>query len=614
MRSWRSPGPAISTVSGTPPPTKPHRAARVSSPSSSGCHGQFTGWSRHIPDATSSPSRMAAPSAPRWRWRSTSIPKPPSPSRSRIARSPASTGSTAPAWVTAGASCELTSLPAELNYSTVWHRSQERLSVASRRSMVTVQRLIRPPAQMCGVIGEGKTGMTYLTRRSVLRSSVGLAAAGTLARPYIANAAATTAEVWWVQGFVPEEDVAFKKVVADYEKASGNKIELSIIPFAPGRQKIVAAMTSGIMPDMFTNNPAEITAIYAWDDKLVDVTDIVETQKEEYIESSLLNTYCYNNVTKKRSYYGVPYTSATLPNHVWRPLVEKAGYKMEDIPKTWDAYYDFFKEVQKKLKAQGLRNVYGLGLNVTTNGNDPNNVFNYFLIAYGGGDIVTKDGKLHLDDPKVREAAIKALTYPAMTYKEGFVPPGAINWNDADDNNAFHAKQIVMDLDGTISTEVAVLSQGKKDDYNDIVTMGLALSNDGKPVPAQAANAAALIPKGAKNVEVAKDFLKYFIQPKVNNEWLKTGLGRNIPCMPSIVKEDQWWSADPHRKAYAQQGLLGPTLPQFWAFNPAYAQLQNEHVWSVGWVDIMKEGMAPQAAAEKAIKRIEDIFAKYPIG
>ena len=99
---------------------------------------------------------------------------------------------------------------------------------------------------------------------------------------------------------------------------------------------------------------------------------------------------------------------------------------------------------------------------MTTNGNDPNNVFNYFLIAYGGQGIVTKDGKLHLDDPKVREAAIKALTYPATAYKEGFVPPGAVNWNDADDNNAFHAKQIVMDLDGTISTEVAVLSQGKR--------------------------------------------------------------------------------------------------------------------------------------------------------
>src|SRR5262249_58417859 len=101
---------------------------------------------------------------------------------------------------------------------------------------------------------------------------------------------------------------------------------------------------------------------------------------------------------------------------------------------------------------------------------------NYFLIAYGGQNIITKDGKLHLDDPKVREAALKALTYPTTAYKEGFVPPGAINWNDADDNNAFHAKQIVMDLDGSLSTEVAIIKNPQ--DYNDIVTMALALTNN----------------------------------------------------------------------------------------------------------------------------------------
>ena len=53
----------------------------------------------------------------------------------------------------------------------------------------------------------------------------------------------------------------------------------------------------------------------------------------------------------------------------------------------------------------------------------PQRIFNHFLIAYGGQNIVTKDGKLHLDDPQVREAAIKALTYPTTAYKEGFVPP-----------------------------------------------------------------------------------------------------------------------------------------------------------------------------------------------
>ena len=109
--------------------------------------------------------------------------------------------------------------------------------------------------------------MAILSRRSVLRSSLALAAAGTLARPYIANAA-TTAEVWWTQGFIPEEDDSIKKIVADYQTASANKIELSIMPFAPQRQKIVSAVTSGVVPDLFWNNPGEIIALHAWDDKL----------------------------------------------------------------------------------------------------------------------------------------------------------------------------------------------------------------------------------------------------------------------------------------------------------------------------------------------------------
>jgi multiple sugar transport system substrate-binding protein len=453
--------------------------------------------------------------------------------------------------------------------------------------------------------------MSRLTRRSVLRSSVALAAAGGLARPYVARAAAKTATAWWIQGFAQEEDIAFKKIVEDYEKASGNTIDYSIIPYAPLRQKIVSAITSGTVPDLFQNSPTEVSALYAWDDKLVDVSDVIATQKEEYTETALLSSLSYNKAEKKRSYYLVPYTSAALPNHIWRPLVEKAGFKMEDIPKTWDAYYDFFKEVQKKLRAQGTRNVYGLGFQVTTNGNDPNNTFNYFLLAYGGQNLVSKDGKLHLDDPQVKEAVIKALTYPTTAYKEGFVPPGAINWNDADDNNAFHAKQIVMDLDGTISTEVAIIKN--KQDYDDIVTMGLPLSNDGKPVPTQVTNFGGMIPKGAQNIEVAKDFLKYLIQPKVMNEYLKTGLGRNLPAMASIVKDDPWWTADPHRKAYVEQALLGPTVPEFFVYNPAYAQVRNEHVFGTAWADIMKGGMTPQAAAEKAFKRVEEIFAKYPI-
>src|SRR5271154_1295622 len=98
--------------------------------------------------------------------------------------------------------------------------------------------------------GQVGDGMTNFTRRSVLRGSAGLVAAAALARPYIANAAATTASMWLAQGFIPEEDAAYRALVADYEKASGNTIDYSIIPFAPLRQKAVSAVAAGVVPDM----------------------------------------------------------------------------------------------------------------------------------------------------------------------------------------------------------------------------------------------------------------------------------------------------------------------------------------------------------------------------
>jgi ABC-type glycerol-3-phosphate transport system substrate-binding protein len=35
--------------------------------------------------------------------------------------------------------------------------------------------------------------------------------------------------------------------------------------------------------------------------------------------------------------------------------VEKAGLKVADIPKTWDAYFDFLKKVQDNLRKLGER-------------------------------------------------------------------------------------------------------------------------------------------------------------------------------------------------------------------------------------------------------------------
>ena len=455
--------------------------------------------------------------------------------------------------------------------------------------------------------------MDQLTRRSVLRGSMGLAAAGAIARPYVANAAATTATVWWVQGFAQEEDIGFKQMVADYEKASGNQIDYSILPFAPMRQKEIAAVTSGAVPDVINIGDYFFGVLSAWKDQLVDLTDVIETQKSLFTPAALSTGYAYNNVTKKRGYYMIPQRIAVTPFHAWKSLIEQAGYKTTDIPKTWDAFLDFFAQVAAKLRAQGRRNIYGYSIQISAAGFDVVAQFDHVMCAYGGKDLFTSDGKVHTDDPQAREAAIKAVERLTTAYKKGDMPPPMLNWNDADDNNAFHAKLITMDLDGTISTEVALWDN--KEQYNDILTLGLPLSNDGKPVPSVLGAATAVIPKGAKNLEAAKEFLKYSIEPKALAAYLKTGLGRFLPPMPSIVENDKAFWLDPKNeplRAYTTQGL-GPTIPPYEVFNPARAQVSTEHVFAVAMIDVINKGVTPQAAVDKAFKRTDEIFAKYPI-
>src|SRR5260370_968034 len=233
---------------------------------------------------------------------------------------------------------------------------------------------------------------------------------------------------------------------------------------------------------------------------------------------AVTSSYLYNNPTKERSYYITPMKITGVPFHFWLSLVEKAGYKISDIPNTWDAFLNFFKPVQDKLRAQGMRNIYAYGYQLTANGGDPIATFNAWMIAHGGREL-----------------------------------------------------------------------------------------------PAQVATFGRMIPKGAKNVAVAKEFIKYAVQPKVLNEYLKAGLGRWMLPVPELAKSDPFWlKEDPHRAAYTQQTLLGPTMPFYEVFNPASAQVNSEHLFSVAEFDVIN-GMAPQTAIDKAFKRVEEIFAKYPI-
>ena len=242
-------------------------------------------------------------------------------------------------------------------------------------------------------------------------------------------------------------------------KASGNKLDYSIMPFMAQNQKTISALTSGDVPDLvFMDAPSSILPQNAWDDKIVDVSDVVapyESQLSRNREARLDLLQQGDEeaqllpVPDQAGRDAVPYLGR--PGREGRP--QDVGHP-EEVGRVLELLQADAGAAARQGDAQGLR----LGLQITTVGpNDGNNVFTHFLIANGGEGIVTPDGKLHTDDPKMREAAIKSVEFMTNLYKEGVVPPEALSWNDADDNNGFHEKLFVMDFDGTLSTELAMI-------------------------------------------------------------------------------------------------------------------------------------------------------------
>jgi hypothetical protein len=62
------------------------------------------------------------------------------------------------------------------------------------------------------------------------------------------------------------------------------------------------------------------------------------------------------------------------------------------------------------------------------------------------------------------------------------------------------------------------------------------------------------------------------------------------------------------------EAVLGPTIPAYEGYNPAWGRVAAEQLWGQAEADVIKSGMTPEAATTKALQRAQAIFAQYPIG
>jgi multiple sugar transport system substrate-binding protein len=153
--------------------------------------------------------------------------------------------------------------------------------------------------------------MAQLSRRHAVAGLAAVAAASTTRTRSVKAAEPVT--VWWTQGFYEAENKAVVDKLAAWEKMTGTKVNLTIMNGPDLITKLIAAMQVGDVPDLVHSVTGDrfLVPRASWDDQLVDVTDVIESQKGEFHPTAMLGSRFYNAKLKKHAFYTVPIKCST---------------------------------------------------------------------------------------------------------------------------------------------------------------------------------------------------------------------------------------------------------------------------------------------------------------
>ena len=284
-----------------------------------------------------------------------------------------------------------------------------------------------------------------------LSSALALAAAQMPASAQDASGAKLT--VWWVKGFYKSEDDALFEAIRKFEAKTGVKVDLSQYAVQDMIPKTVSALDAGTPPDVAYADvyDFQVAGKWAFDGKLEDISDIITPLKARFAPNTVETTLLYNDKAKKKAYYAFPLKQQTMHIQYWEDMLQNAGFKDSDIPKTWKEYWSFWcDKAQPALRRKSGKRDYAIGMPMGVDSSDSFYSFLTFMDAYDV-KLVDDDGKLLVDDPKVRQGLIGALTDYTAPYLKGCTPPSSTSWKDPDNNVAFHNKTTLMTHNATIS-------------------------------------------------------------------------------------------------------------------------------------------------------------------
>ena len=426
-----------------------------------------------------------------------------------------------------------------------------------------------------------------------------------------AQALAADLTIWWNKSYYPEEDKQFDKIVTDFEKEKNLDIEYSFYTNEDVPRKVLAALTAGEPPDLSYGFLFDLqhTARWAYEDILVDVSDVVDEIRPHLLPSAAQAVNLLNGKTGQRSTYAMPVAQQIEHIHVWKDLADQAGLDLASIPKTWNENWDWWcKTAQPAVrKATGDRAKFGVGQPMSSNSSDTIFAYMMFLNAYDV-KIADENGKLLVDDPKNREGMIKALESYTKPFKDRCVPPGSVNWGDADNNVNFLNKITLMTPNPSLSIPASQKNPNPENYNKNMITIEWPDKPDGRPIEYIASIKTAVIFKQGKNPAGAKEFMRFLLRPDNLGPYLENSLARWFPVDQRLIETPFWKdTSDPHKVVEVRQYTQRPQTPWPHVFNHKLIQVNAENSWGKAVTRIVLESWTAEKAADELIARIKQV-------
>lgn len=226
---------------------------------------------------------------------------------------------------------------------------------------------------------------------------------------------------------------AIKKLLPEFEKETGIKVILDILPYPTLQEKQMIAVTTKTGAFDVVHVDCVWMGQYAGQGWLTPLTPYIEKADPKVLNiKDFMPLILAEQGTWEGTVYGLPFITAVQGLYIRTDIFKKYGLKE---PQTWDELYETANFITEKEKNNGI---YGLSFmgkrGVQLLCNWVNTLWSF------GGEIYDKDYHARLNS----DEAVKSLEY-FVKLKE-VAPPGVISYDWDENTAAFQQGKVAMAL------------------------------------------------------------------------------------------------------------------------------------------------------------------------